>query len=345
MATRAGGAIIRAGRGGMNINLSWGEPVWLVGLLLVPAYIWWMRQGRVGALPLPSVGRITAASSRSRVLAFLPLALRALVLALLVVALARPRTPGQVIEDATAGVPIVLAIDISSSMLAEDFQPRDRLEVAKQTVASFIEGSSDPIGIVAFAGEAITVAPVTTYRPVLLNALRGLEVGLLEDGTAIGDGLAIAVNRLRSLSAEDRVVVLMSDGESNRGEIAPREAAAAAAALGVRVFTIGVGSESVARVPVERVDGNVVYAELQVGLDEELLRDIAAMTEGRYFRATNPAALREIYEEIDRMVATPIEERRRVLFNEWYLPVLLAAGLALAAEWLLRGSRWGAVPG
>lgn len=328
------------------MNISFAEPLWLIALALLPAYLWWVARAQSAAVPLPAAGSLARLRGIARWLPHLPLLLRLLALAFIIVALARPRTPGEVTEDPRAGIPVVVAIDISSSMLAEDFRPRDRLQVAKQTVARFVEGRrDDPIGIVAFAAEAITVAPVTSYRPVVLSALEGLEVGLLEDGTAIGDGLAIAVNRLRSLPGRDRVVVLMSDGESNRGEIDPLDAAAAAQAFGVRVFTIGVGSESVARVPVERVDGQTVYAELPVGLDETLLQEVAQMTGGLYFRATNPAALQRIYEQIDRMVATPLEERRRVLFDEWYLPLLLLAGLTLAAEWLLRGSRWGRVPG
>lgn len=327
------------------MSLGWGEPFWLAALLLLPLYAWWVRRGGGAALPLPGAGAL-AGAGRARWLPHLPLVLRVVALSGLIVALARPRTPGEVVVDPRAGIPVVVAIDLSSSMLAEDFRPRDRLQVAKETVARFVEGrGGDPIGIVAFAAEAITVAPVTTYRPVVLNALAALEVGLLEDGTAIGEGLAIAVNRLRSLPGRERVVVLMSDGESNRGEIDPLQAAAAAQAFGIRVFTIGVGSTGVARVPVERVEGETVYAELQVGLDEALLREIASMTGGLYFRATDPAALRAIYERIDRMVATPVEEQRRVLFDEWYLPLLLLAGVALAAEWLLRGSRWGTVPG
>lgn len=328
------------------MNISFAEPLWLVALALLPAYFWWVARVPSAAVPLPAAGSLARSRGVARWLPHLPLVLRVLALSCIIVALARPRTPGEVTEDPRAGIPVVVAIDISSSMLAEDFRPRDRLQVAKQTVARFVEGRrDDPIGIVAFAAEAITVAPVTSYRPVVLSALEGLEVGLLEDGTAIGDGLAIAVNRLRSLPGRDRVVVLMSDGESNRGEIDPLDAAAAAQAFGVRVFTIGVGSESVARVPVERVDGQTVYAELPVGLDETLLQEVAQMTGGLYFRATNPAALQRIYEQIDRMVATPLEERRRVLFDEWYLPLLLLAGLTLAVEWLLRGSRWGRVPG
>src|SRR5690606_16059481 len=161
-------------------------------------------------IPLPASGSLGRGATTARALALLPTLLRALALAALVVALARPRTPGETIEDPRAGIPVVVAMDLSSSLLAEGFRPRDRLQVAKETVAAFVEGRpDDPIGIVAFAGEAITVAPVTTYHPVVLNALRGLEVGLLADGTAIGDGLAIAVNRLRDLPGRERVVVLM----------------------------------------------------------------------------------------------------------------------------------------
>lgn len=329
------------------MSLSWGSPYWLAALAAIPIFLWWLSRGRASAVPIPAAGALREGRGRwIRIIPHLPTVLRVLALAALIVALARPRTPGEVIEDPRAGIPVVVAIDLSSSMLAEDFRPRDRLQVAKQTVAAFVAGrADDPIGIVAFAGEAITVAPVTTYRPVVLNALRGLEVGLLEDGTAIGDGLAIAVNRLRELPGRERVVVLMSDGESNRGQIDPVDAARAAAAFGVRVFTIGVGSEGVARVPVERAEGGLVYAELTVGLDEELLQEIATLTGGRYFRATNPQALREIYGEIDRLVATPQEERRRVLFQEWYLPLLLLAGALLTVEWGVRGSRWGVVPG
>jgi Ca-activated chloride channel family protein len=329
------------------MSLSWGSPYWLAALAAIPIFLWWLSRGRASAVPIPAAGALREGRGRwIRIIPHLPTVLRVLALAALIVALARPRTPGEVIEDPRAGIPVVVAIDLSSSMLAEDFRPRDRLQVAKQTVAAFVASrADDPIGIVAFAGEAITVAPVTTYRPVVLNALRGLEVGLLEDGTAIGDGLAIAVNRLRELPGRERVVVLMSDGESNRGQIDPVDAARAAAAFGVRVFTIGVGSEGVARVPVERAEGGLVYAELTVGLDEELLQEIATLTGGRYFRATNPQALREIYGEIDRLVATPQEERRRVLFQEWYLPLLLLAGTLLTVEWGVRGSRWGVVPG
>src|SRR5690606_4779767 len=184
---------------------------------------------------------------------------------------------------------------------AQDFAPRDRITVAREVVADFVEArQSDPVGIVAFAAEAITVAPVTYYRPVVLDAVRGLRVGMLPDGTAIGDGLAVAINRVRHLPGRERVVVLMSDGESNRGSIDPLSAAAAAEQMGVRVFTIGVGSGQPARVPVTR-GGEIAFGEIEAGLDEVLLREIADITGGAYFRATDPSALAAIYAEVDRL--------------------------------------------
>jgi Ca-activated chloride channel family protein len=328
------------------VNIQWAHPLWLLALLIPVALLVWQWRGSA-ALPLPRAGRLRREGiAGPRWAAPAPLVLRALTLTLLIVALARPRTPGAVIEEHTEGVPIVVALDLSSSMLAEDFRPRNRLLVAQQTVARFVgQHPDDPIGLVAFAGEAITVVPVTTDHAVLLNALGTLRVGLLEDGTAIGDGLAIAVNRLRRAPGRSKVVILMSDGENNRGEIAPLDAAKAAAAFGIEVFTIGVGSQGIARVPVERTPAGLRYQELRVGLDETLLRDVARLAGGQYFRATNPQAMRAIYDRIGALVKARVETTRRTLYTEWSLPLLLLAGLLLALEWLLRGSRWGVVPG
>jgi len=329
------------------VRLEWASPLWLLLLLALPAIPLLRRRRGAPGVAFPRAGRL--ARERAGVgglLAGLPTLLRLLSLALLILALARPRTPGEVVEERTRGIPMVVAIDVSSSMLAQDFRPRDRLEVAKATVGRFLAArEGDPVGLVAFAAEALTVVPVTTYQPVLASALRSLRVGLLEDGTAIGDGLATAVNRLRRVPGESRVVILMSDGESNRGEVDPLQAAQAAAAFGIRVYTIGVGSEGVARVPVQRAETGFQYAELPVGLDEGALRAIAETTGGRYFRATNPRALEGIYQELDRLIQSPVDTRRYVTYTEWYLPLLLAAALLLAGEWLLRGSRWGVVPG
>jgi Ca-activated chloride channel family protein len=286
-----------------------------------------------------------------RWLGVLPEVLRALAFTLLVLALARPRTVAGATEERTEGVPIVIAIDISSSMLARDMavpgarEPATRLDVAKQNVARFITGrETDPIGLVAFAGEAITQVPLTLDHRVLESALGNLRVGLLEDGTAIGDGLATAVNRVRRASRADRVVVLMSDGANNRGAIEPLEAASAAAAIGVRVYTIGIGTDAAAPV---RADTGLVGeapAERAAGLDEALLRGIAERTGGRYFRAASGDALTRIYAEIDRLVRAPVEVRRYPEYAEWYLPLLLAGAAVLLLEWFVRGSRWGRVP-
>jgi Ca-activated chloride channel homolog len=328
------------------MTVDWGAPFWLALLPLLPAIAYALRRVSLGSVVHPRTAGLAARRIRGARWAILPDVLRLAILALLIVALARPRVPTGPELVAAEGVPIVVVIDISSSMLAEDFRPRNRLTVALQSVAEFIEARpADPIGLVAFAGEAITLVPITTYHPVLASALANLQVGLLEDGTAIGEGVAIAVNRLRDVPAESRVVILMSDGENNRGAIAPLEAAQAAAAFGIQVFSIGVGSGEVARVPVGRAGQGVRYAELAAGLDEPLLREIAALTRGAYFRATDPTALRQIYAHIDRLVGAPVDAERRVEYSEWYLPLLAVAGLMLAGEWALRGSRWGVVPG
>jgi Ca-activated chloride channel family protein len=322
------------------------HPWALLLLLLLPAGWAWSRRALPSALTLPRAGTLGALRARrGAVWARLPGVLRALAWTLLVVALARPRTGASVVERRAEGISIMIAMDVSSSMLAEDFRPANRLEVAKRTTMRFVAGrEADRIGVVAFAAEALTQVPATTDYEVLFGSLRALGTGALEDGTAIGLGLATAVNRLRGLPGESKVVILMSDGENNRGDIAPLAAARAAAVYGIRVFTIGVGSEGVAPVPVARGASGLRYAMLPVKIDEALLREIASITGGRYFRATDPRALEQVYAQIDRLVRSPVTVRRHVRHTEWYLPFLLAGALLLAAEWWVRGSRRGAVP-
>jgi Ca-activated chloride channel homolog len=326
------------------MSLTWTYPAALLLLVAVPLYIFGLRRS-FAAIPLPRAGTVGGRAGGAYVLGWLPPLLRAAALGLLVLAIAGPRSAGAVVEETTEGVPIVLAIDISSSMLAQDFLPLDRLEVAKTTIARFVEGrEGDPIGLVAFAGEALTLVPPTTHRPLLLSAIESLRIGLLEDGTAIGDGLAAALNRIRAIEGPDRIVILLSDGENNRGMVDPRVAADAAAAIGVRVYTVGVGSEGVAPVPIGRAPEGFRYAELPVGLDEELLRDMAAATGGEYFRATDAGALERIYGEIDRLVPSIVETSRYVEVREWAALLLLLAAGTLLVEWALRGSRWGVIP-
>ena len=321
---------------------------WLLLLLLaLPAFRVWTRRRRPSALTWSRAGTLAPLAGRgARLLGTLPAWLRALAAAALIVAMAGPRTGTSAMDVQAEGIAIVLTVDVSSSMLAEDFAPDNRLEVARRKVADFVRGRSyDRIGMVAFAGEALTQVPITIDYAVLFRALEELEVGMLEDGTAIGTALATAANRLRRVPGESKVVILMTDGENNRGEIDPLTAAQAAEAYGIKVYTIGVGSEGVAPMPIGRGPfGQYQYANVEVHIDEALLTQIADITGGRYFRATNAEALDSIYHQIDRLERTEVEVRRWVDYTPRYLPFLLLAILLLAAEWTLRASRWGRLP-
>ena len=238
------------------------------------------------------------------------------------------------------GINIVLAPDISSSMLAEDFQPQNRLEVAKDKVKQFVAGrTSDRIGIVAFSGEALTQVPLTSDYPVVLAAIENLQAGQLEDGTAIGTAIATAANRLRDAPGRSRVMIVLTDGENNRGAIDPRTAARAAAAFGVRIYTIGVGTEGMAPVPVGRGLFGLRYENRPVRIDEPLLTDVARATGGRDFRARDAAALQSIYEQIDRLERSPVRTRTYTRFTEQYRWPLALALAALVAELVLLARR------
>jgi Ca-activated chloride channel family protein len=279
----------------------------------------------------PRAGRAIA---RSLVVA------RNLVLIGLIVALARPRSAGRAEQSTTEGINIVIAFDISSSMLAEDFQPQNRLEVAREKVKQFIAmRGSDRIGVVAFSGEALTQVPLTTDYPVVMAAIDNLQPGQLEDGTAIGTAIATAANRLRDAPGNSRVVVLLTDGVNNRGSIDPRTAAQAAAAFGVKVYTIGVGTEGMAPVPVGRGVFGLRYENRPVEIDDALLTDIARRTGGRYFRARDAAALQRITEEIDRLERTPVRTRVYTRYSELYRWPLGIALVALAVELMLAAWR------
>ena len=329
------------------MRLDFAHPWALLLLPLIPLWLIRLRRARSGAMVFSRASTLAAVSSRgAAVLGALPEALRALAFALLVVALAGPRTGARVVEEEAEGIAIMVALDVSSSMLAEDFQPRNRLGAAKRTISRFVQGRRhDRIGLVAFAGEALTQVPATVDYALLTAAIDALRVGQLEDGTAIGLGLATAANRLRRTPGESKVVILMSDGVNNRGDVDPRAAARAAAAFGIRVFTIGVGSRGVARVPVARTPaGGLRYAQIPVNIDEPLLREVAASTGGRYYRATDTRALERVYAEIDRLVKTKVEVRRYVRFTDRHLPFLLAGAALVLLEWCFRATRWGRVP-
>jgi len=307
-------------------------------LLLVPLAWWWWRRRRPAPGLRYSDVSLPAALGRAPWWLALPPVLRTAALACLIVGAAGPRVGGSRIETKREGIAIAIAIDISSSMYAEDFAPSNRLEVAKAQAISFIRGrSADRIGLVAFAAEALTLVPVTLDYPVLEQAVTDLRIGSLEDGTAIGSGLATAVNRLRRAPEKTKVVLLLTDGENNRGLIDPRTAAATAASFGIRVYTIGVGTIGEAPIPTGRSATGLRYEILPVKIDEPLMKEIAATTGGRYFRATDSQALARIFHQIDELEKTPIQVTRYLHYDEITRPLALA-GLVLLCLELLLGS-------
>jgi len=256
--------------------------------------------------------------------------MRVLALAAFIVAFARPQT-GVTGEDVfTEGIDIVLALDISSSMLAEDLEP-NRIEAAKAVAANFVRGRrNDRVGLVVFAGEAFTQAPLTLDYDVIATLLGELQVGMIEDGTAIGMGLATAVKRLEESEAESKVVVLLTDGRNNRGEIDPSTAAQMAQALGVRVYTIGAGTRGTARIPVDDPVFGRRYVPMRVELDDEVLEETARLTGGRYFRATDTESLQNIYAEIDELERTEIEVEQFTRYGElFHIPLGVGLGLVV----------------
>jgi Ca-activated chloride channel family protein len=256
------------------------------------------------------------------------------------VAAAQPRTGARATSVPRDGIDIALAIDISSSMLAEDFQPQNRIEVAKDKLKRFVLGrTSDRVGLVAFSGEALTQVPLTTDYPILLAAIEQLQVGQLEDGTAIGTAIATAANRLRNAPGRSRVMIVLTDGENNRGAIDPRTAAHAAGTFGIRIYTIGVGSEGMAPVPVGRGVFGLRYENRPVKIDEALLTEIASATGGRYFRARDAAALQAIYEQIDRLERSVVKAAAYQRYTERYHWPLLLGLVALLLEVAVRAKR------
>jgi Ca-activated chloride channel family protein len=288
----------------------------------------WLRGRRSGTLRYSAVDTVLAVGSGRSRWPLVPGALRGLALCAFVVAAARPQTGIASENVVTEGIDIVLVVDISSSMLAEDLQP-NRLEAAKTVAADFVTGRrNDRIALVAFAGEAFTQAPLTLDYGVVTALLAELDPSMIEDGTAVGMGLATAVKRLQASDVASKVVILLTDGRSNRGEIGPVTAAQLAQALGVRVYTIGAGSSGTAPVPVNDPLRGRVYANMRVDIDEETLREVASLTGGRYFRATDTESLAEIYAEIDQLERTEIEVENFTRYAERF-PVPLGAGLLL----------------
>jgi batA protein len=302
----------------------------LLWLLVIPAlmlvhYIYIELSGRRPHLRVPDV-KIWKAGGRSvlGVIRHLPFLLRTIALVMIIIAIARPRSSTKMDKIDTEGIDIVLAMDVSTSMLARDFTP-DRISAAKDIAIEFIsQRPSDRMGIVVFAGESYTQCPLTTDRATLINLMKEIETGLIEDGTAIGNGLATAVARMQNSDAKSRVVILLTDGVNNSGEITPQTAADIAKTYGIRVYTIGVGANGTAPYPVMTPWG-VQMQNVEVEIDENLLKNIAETTGGRYFRATDNTKLSEIYSEINKM------EKARTTIDSFPIYKELFTGFALIA--------------
>lgn len=312
--------------------------LWLL-LVLVPLtgyYIFRARQGGA-TLQVSSVGGLGRAGHGVKyTLRHLPFVLRCAAIALVILALARPQSSTSNETSTTEGIDIVLSLDISGSMLARDFKP-DRITAAKEITRDFIAGrTNDRIGLVVFAGESFTQSPLTTDKATLITLLSRLHSGMIEDGTAIGNGLATAVNRLRESTAASKVIVLLTDGVNNSGQVAPLTAAEIAAAFGIRVYTVGVGTEGMAPYPFYDRFGRITYQPAPVEIDEEVLTRISEMTGGRYFRATDNNKLQGIYQEIDALEKTKIETDSRTEWFEKFMPYALAALVLVVIELLLR---------
>lgn len=253
----------------------------------------------------------------------------------LIMALARPQSSNSWQNVTTEGIDIVIALDISSSMLAMDFRP-NRLEAAKDVATQFISGRpNDKIGLVVFSGESFTQCPLTTDHATVINLFRNIETGMIEDGTAIGNGLATAVSRLKESNAISRVIILLTDGDNNRGEIAPVTAAELAKTYGIRVYTVGVGTMGTAPYPVQTPFG-VQVRDMEVKIDEPTLQKIAETTDGKYFRATNNNKLAEIYKEIDKLEKTKMEVHEFSKKEEEYLKYAISGALLLILGLLLK---------
>ena len=311
----------------------------LLLLLLIPMigwYIWKLRKSQASMQLSSSSGFDKAPNTYKIYLRHAPFILRMGALVFLVIALARPQTTNKWDVSTTEGIDIIMSLDISSSMLAQDLRP-NRMEAAKDVAASFISGRpTDNIGLVVFAAESFTQCPLTTDHAVLLNLLKDVKTGMIEDGTAIGHGLATAVSRLKDSQAKSKVVILLTDGVNNRGEIAPVTAAEIAKAYGIRVYTIGVGTIGEAPYPYQLPGGGVRMMNVPVEIDEKVLTQIAQMTGGLYFRATNNKTLKEIYEEIDQMEKTKMSVQEYSQKEEEFAFFALLGLLLLLLELLLK---------
>jgi Ca-activated chloride channel family protein len=314
-------------------GITFAQPLFLYLLIAVPAMIVYyvLKQHKATAsLRMPGLQPFAASGTTFRhYLRHIFFAFRTLAVTLLIIVIARPQATNKFQNVSTEGIDIVLTLDISGSMLARDFRP-DRLEASKDVATEFISGRPyDRIGLVVFSGESFTQCPVTTDHAVLINLLREIQSGMIEDGTAIGMGLATAVNRIKDSEAKSKVIILLTDGVNNRGEIAPATAAGIAKTYGIRVYTIGVGTQGMAPYPVQTPFG-IQYQDMPVEIDEAILKEISQTTGGKYFRATDNDKLIQVYSEIDKLEKSKIDVRQFNRKEEKYLlPALIAFCLVM----------------
>lgn len=319
-------------------HIYFAQPAFFGLLVLVPLLVWWeiKRSGRNQATVIVStVNAFRGIRSWKSFLRPVLFVLRLLTLCCLIIALARPQTRNDEQLVNGEGIDIVLCLDISGSMLAQDFSP-NRMEAAKNVASEFIDHRpTDRIGLVIFSGESFTMCPLTTDRNVLKSQLFNVQSGLLEDGTAIGSGLATGVDRLRNSPSKSKVIILLTDGENNGGLIDPNTAKEIAKSVGVKVYTVGMGTEGFAPVPVQTAAGVVMQRE-KVNIDEKLLTQIATETGGRYYRAKDNESLKGIYDEINQLEKSKIEVSNLRRFTEQFFPFALAAAICLLLELLFR---------
>ena len=321
-------------------NITFAHPWLLLGLVLVPLmvgwYLWRYRK-QEAALQHSDISLFDGVKQSLRVrLRWLPYALRVVAVGAAVVALARPQSQLSRQEMTVEGIDIVMAMDVSGSMLARDLKP-DRLTAAKEVASDFVKDRpGDRMGLVIFSGETFTQVPLTTDHGVMLNMLAEMKNGLIEDGTAIGDGLATAISRLKDSEAISKVIILLTDGMNNAGSVDPYTAAEIAKLYGIRVYTIGVGTYGMAPYPAKTPFGTTVMQQIKVEIDEKLLTTIANSTGGKYFRANNNKKLDEIYQEIDKLERSKIEVTEFRRLHEEFYPLVAWALALLLLEFLLR---------
>lgn len=328
------------------MQLAHPQYLWLL-LILVPLVAWYVWKQRT-LHPSMEMSSLSAFANMGRPLRgwliHLLFVLQMMAIACVIVILARPQTRDSWNTSRVEGTDIVLALDISTSMLARDFKP-DRFEAAKSVASKFVAGrEGDNIGIVIFAAESFSAVPMTSDRATVANYINDIKMGMLQDGTAIGDGLATSINRIKDGRAKSKSIILLTDGSNNTGIVAPVTAAEIARQYGIKVYTIGVGTNGTAPYPQENMFGRIEYVNLPVVIDEATLRQISSITGGKYFRATSNTVLREIFEEIDKLEKTTMDTRNFTATADFYMPWAIAALALFGLIVLLRYTLLRSIP-